>query len=371
MLALAGIGVAITLIFMQLGFLGAVQDSATKLFDTLKFDLIVRSPEYLHVADAGQIDKQVLHEIAVLEGVEAVYPFRITRSSWQDKLGRPQGLLLMGIDPNDSPFDDARVNEHMARLQSTGSLLMDRKSHPDFSPLNGRRFSELDIGRTVVVAEQRLHLSGLYTLGSGLTSNGAALVSDRTFSELLPYFPYEKVSMGLICVQSPDQVEVLRKLVESRFRAEDGSLPFEVLPRSEVNQRELKRWIMETPIGFIFSLGVGIAAIVGTAIVYSVLANDVASRMPEYATLRAMGYRSSYLAGVVMRQSWYLALFAFVPSLVLSLGLYKLTGSLASIDLSMTWQRVVIVLVMTLGICSVSGLLALKKLWQVQPADLF
>jgi putative ABC transport system permease protein len=46
-LSLGGIGIAVVLIFMQLGFLGAVENTATVIYSKMDFDLLVRSPEYL------------------------------------------------------------------------------------------------------------------------------------------------------------------------------------------------------------------------------------------------------------------------------------------------------------------------------------
>ncbi len=370
-LALAGIGEAVVLIFMQLGFLGAVQNTATGIFDKLDFALLVRSPNYLHLADTDKFDGRVMDQIAGYDGVESVNHVRTTMGSWRNADGLPQGVLLFAVPTHPAPFNDPLVTADLPALGAPNSVLIDRKSHPDFSPLDGKRFGPQDVGRSVVVSEHTLKVSGLFTMGSGLACNGAAIVSEATFAKLVPYFGEHDISLGLVQVAPGTDPELLAKRLRAGLSNVDGSAPVEILQRSEVASRELRRWVAETPIGFIFSLGVAIAAIVGTAIVYMVLANDVAARLPEYATLRAMGYSPVYLAGVVMKQAGYLALFAFVPALAVSWTLYAATGAAAGIDLTMTGGRVIGVLVMTFGICGVSGLFALQKLWQVQPADLF
>ncbi len=370
-LALAGIGVAIVLIFMQLGFLGAVQNTATNIFEKFEFELLVRSPNYLHLADTDKFDRRVLDEIASFPGVKSVAHVKIAMGSWRNREGQPHGVLLFGIPVDRVPFNDPLVTADVDKLLVANSLLIDRKCHPDFSPLDGRRFGELDIGRSVVVSDQTLTVSGLFTMGSGLACNGAAIVSEATFAKLAPYFRERDISIGLVRLDPEADPRELATQLRNRLQNRDGSAPVEILSRGEVTRRELRRWVAETPIGFIFSLGVGIAAIVGTAIVYMVLANDVTARLPEYATLRAMGYSPLYLASVVMKQAAYLAIFAFLPALALSWLLYWITGSAAGMDLSMTGWRIIGVLVMTFGICGISGLFALKKLWQVQPADLF
>ena len=102
-----------------------------------------------------------------------------------------------------------------------------------------------------------------------------------------------------------------------------------------------------------------------------ILSTDVAHRLSEYATLKAMGYTNFFLSMVVLKQAAYLAFFAFVPSLLLSMILYQLTAAAAKIPIFMTLERVLFVLFLSLLMCGVSGALALRKLWQAEPAELF
>ena len=91
-----------------------------------------------------------------------------------------------------------------------------------------------------------------------------------------------------------------------------ASLPedIEVLTRDEVIDSEIRHWVWQTNYGLIFQSGVLVAVVVGTAIVYQVLASEVTSRMPEYATLKAMGYGNAYLVRVMVEQSLLLAIVA-------------------------------------------------------------
>ena len=146
----------------------------------------------------------------------------------------------------------------------------------------------------------------------------------------------------------------------------------EVLTRAEVLGGEVRHWVWETSIGLIFQLGVVVALVVGTAIVYQVLSSDVANHLPEYATLKAMGYSGSYLASVVLQQAVVLAVMGFVPGLAISAALYGLTrvgrpnphrhdfGPGAFCARPWRWSM-----------CTISGLGALRKVRSADPADLF
>ncbi len=376
-LSLAGICVAIVLIFMQLGFRGAVGDTAVNIYQKLDFDILVRSPNYLHFTDASRIDRHALEEIAGATEIASVNFLNVSGTSWRNAGGEYKGALLLGLDPANTPLLDDAINQQLDQLTSLDSLLVDTKSHREFSPANGKKFSQQDVGRTVQVAGQPMTINGLFSMGAGLAANGAAIVTRSTFDQLLPMFGQRNTTFGLIKLQPDANAEAVVAALKRRFAVNhpSGSAPapsaIEILTRAKVMQRELDRWMNETPIGFIFTLGVLIAFLVGASIVYMVLGNDVADRLHEYATLLAMGYSNPVLASVVMKQAIYLAVFAFVPALLISMFLYWLTSTLANLELAMNWTRVLFVMILTLLMCLGSGTLALRKLWKAAPADLF
>ena len=123
--------------------------------------------------------------------------------------------------------------------------------------------------------------------------------------------------------------------------------------------------------GFIFSLGVLVGFIVGSIIVYQILFGDVMNSLPQYATLKAMGYRDSYVISIVIQQSAILALVGFVPGLLLSMGLYSLLATVTKLTVLMTTTRALQVLLLTFVMCVGSGTLATRKLVQLDPADVF
>ena len=53
--ALAGVGFAVTLLFMQLGFLASVSLLALLVYDALDFDLVLTAPDYVMLTQSGTI----------------------------------------------------------------------------------------------------------------------------------------------------------------------------------------------------------------------------------------------------------------------------------------------------------------------------
>ena len=56
---------------------------------------------------------------------------------------------------------------------------------------------------------------------------------------------------------------------------------------------------------------------------------------------------------------------------VLTLFLYQTAGSATQLPLEMTWLRAIVVLALTLVMCTVSGVIAARKVRTLDPADIF
>ena len=116
---------------------------------------------------------------------------------------------------------------------------------------------------------------------------------------------------------------------------------------------------------------VAMGFVVGCVIVYQVLYTDVSDHLPEYATLMAMGYRVSHLLGVVMREGFYLAALGYVPAYIAGQGLYWFVRDATKLPVGMDPARAITVLVMILVMCMLSSLLAMRRLIDADPAEIF
>ena len=371
LISVAGIGIAVVLIFMQLGFRGAVESTATTIYGKMDFDVIVRSKDYLHFVDSRQISMSLSAVIKSVPGTQKPTPFYVSMGNWRHPKGELiRGVIIMGTPFGSSPFADTDLTRKIRRLTAKPFVLIDQKTHFEFGPVNKRKFGDEDIGVITNVTNSAVKIVGHFEIGAGLTAHGSIITSDRGFEELLggAFNVQKNTSMFLVKLDNPDNATLVASQINNRLPNTHNAV---ALTREEVMQAELTRWIDQTPLGFVFTLGVIVSFIVGSAIVFMVLSNDVTNRLPEYATLKAMGYTNYYLSTIVLRQATYLAFFAFVPALATSLVLYQVTSFLANISIQMTLVRMLAVLLLSVMMCWLSGVGALKKLWQAEPASLF
>jgi putative ABC transport system permease protein len=111
--------------------------------------------------------------------------------------------------------------------------------------------------------------------------------------------------------------------------------------------------------------------LVGLVIVYQVLSTDVADHLREYATFKAMGYAHPFFLGIVFEEALILAVFGFIPGLIVSMGLYTALVAVTGLPVTMVASRAVLVFVGTLAACALSGAVATRRLAAADPADLF
>jgi putative ABC transport system permease protein len=123
--------------------------------------------------------------------------------------------------------------------------------------------------------------------------------------------------------------------------------------------------------GPIFWMGTIVGFVVGMLISYQIIYTDLSDQLPQYATLKGMGYGSLYLVRVVFEQAAFAAVAAYVPAWLLCLLVYRIIGELALMPLHMTLQVTAISFALTLGMCLVSAALAIRRVIAVDPAEVF
>jgi putative ABC transport system permease protein len=111
--------------------------------------------------------------------------------------------------------------------------------------------------------------------------------------------------------------------------------------------------------------------VVGLIIVYQILFADVQDHLREYATLKAMGYTHGYLRNVVLQEALILGVLGFLPGLGVAHLVFTKGADATRLPLEMSVDGALGVFALTLAMCAGSGLLALRKLRTVDPAEVF
>jgi putative ABC transport system permease protein len=382
-----GIALAVVLIFVQYGFRNALLDSNVLLIQKLNADLAVVSGRRAALPFRETVSRRRLAQIEGLPGVDTVhllyleYYISLVRNPAESPDKRPPNrpIRVIGIDPeayllkfpelDPAPGESrSRVNE----LQQLGRALFDRGGKTNIHDRAESIFGPMVPGAKTDLAGQQIHIVGEINLGSDFGAEGTLIMSEDSFVELLrrPYTlgdPRAEVEMGLVRLFPGADRRAVKETIRNAFP--EGDL--DVLTIDELVERERRFWLENTPIGFVFGLGMGLSFIIGAVICYEILSSDVADHMAEYATLKAIGYRNSYLSKVLIEQAMLMAASGFFPGMAVSWVIYQWLGYLTSLPMWMTPARIGFVLGLTVLMCAGSGLLALRKAQQVDPAEVF
>ena len=368
--AVAGVTFAVVLIFLQLGFRSTAEKTASLVYEALDFDILLRSKNVGRLSQSRPFPEVRLYQAASTGGVCGVSSVSLNYNRWQSLAGAARPILALGVAPDATVFSNPELRAKVSLLTAPEFVLIDRASRSEFGPHNGSEFGDEDIGTEAEIERHRIRLVGHFLLGTTFDADGMAVLSQEGFRRLQPAWPAGCISLGLIRLEhGADPAAVARRLRE-RFSTADTA-DVDVFTRTEVMDRERWVWLWQQSIGMIFTMGVAVAFVVGSVIVYQVLSSDVTNHLPEYATLKAMGYTNGFLSRVVLAQAVILALLGFVPGLVVSQILYVATAWKTRLPLDMTLPRIAGVLGLSLAMCIVSGWVALRKLRHADPADLY
>ena len=365
LVALAGISFAGILMFMQLGFRDGLFDASVTVHREFDADLVLISPRSASSVRMAGFPRRRLIQTLADPAVSGVTPVHWGLMLWRNpESRRNREILVLGFEPADPFFVDPQLAEKTDVLKQKGRILFDQLSRPEFGPI-AEWYRE---GRTVEteIAGNRVRVEGLVSLGTSFGADGNLLTSTETFLDLMPQKAPGSIEVGLIRLQQEaDPETVLERLQE---RLPDDVL---VLTKQGFIDFEQNYWKSSTAIGFIFTLGAAMGFVVGCVIVYQVLYTDVSDHLPEYATLMAMGYRLSHLLGVVLREGLYLAALGYLPAYLAGEGLYWFVRDATRLPVGMDLNRALTVLAMILVMCLLSALLAMRRLVDADPAEIF
>ena len=367
-LAAGGVGFAVLLMFMQIGFRNALFDSTVQIAKLLKADLFVLSRSRNNLPNEQRFSRMTLERARGIAGV----PIHVERTQTELRVvGHPSRLIrVIGVPLIGTVFTEKYLDNKRQLLLDPRYALLDRKTKSSYG---------FERSNLVTLRNQEIELMGnqlrvvdWMEIGTDFVHDGSLIVSEDAIRHFFPFRagtgndPLSVVDFGLIQLDRGANVEHVRKAIQALAPDE-----VDVMTKQEIINREIAFWGTATPIGIIFFVGTIMGFVVGTIICYQILYTDISDHLAEFATLKAMGYSSWYFGRLVLMQSVYLTFIGFIPGFAVTVGLYELLSKTTGLIMLLKFERVLLVFTLTLIMCVVSGLLAVRRLWSADPANLF
>jgi putative ABC transport system permease protein len=367
-LAVAGIGFAVLLMCMELSIRKALVDNSIAVIEHMNGQLFIVSKAEYTIAVREGFSHQRLAQARGCPAVRGAYPLYIEthRSSFKnlDLNGEAPPIRVLAFKPDDPVFDFPQVESHRRELRLPNRALYDNKSKDEYGAVT--------VGQRVELAEHALQIVGLFSLGTDFANDGNLITSDLTYRDMFPTGPgrdpLTTVDVGIIRLNVNKKRDVLEACRDLRQRLPPD---VDVLTKDEFVARERLFWNESTPIGFIFWLGTWMGFIVGSVICYQILSTDVTEHLPQFATLKAMGYANRYFVWVILQEAVFLSLMGFVPGVLLSMLFCWAASHLTHLTVDVPLLTAIQVLLISMAMCAVSARLAVQRVMRVDPAELF
>lgn len=363
--AVAGVVVAVMLMLVQLGIRQGVLDNTVAFVRLIDADLVIVSPGTNTIFNSAQFPRRLLIRMrnhAAVEDVQEVYRSAAMWKNPWNHIEHPIGIY--GVDAEEPMLRLPGLSEHASDLRLMDRILFDGMSRDTYGPV----VSALE-ERGEVVAElnsRKVHVIGHIDVGIAISNDGNVYTSRENFQRLFPQRPAGSVDLGLIRLD--DDADVQKVMVELRQLL---GAEAKLITQAELVASEISFVRTNAPIDFIFGMGAVVGFFIGAVVVYQILYTEVTNHLPQFATLKAMGFTDGYLLRLVLSEAVILALFGYIPGFFMALGLYRVATKEIQMPFTMTVDRGVGVLVATLLMCCISAAIAIRKAQTANPADVF
>jgi putative ABC transport system permease protein len=363
--AVAGVMVAVMLMWVQLGILASLYDSATVVHRGIRADLVVVHTLTDSMNQSKPFSVRTLYRARGHAGVQEVGELLLGSVTWRNPDdGSQWNIQCYGLDPEGGWLAVDGLEESAAALRAPDTFIYDRKSKPVF----GKVLPAFDRGDTVEVemSRRRVRMVGTTSMAASFGQMGNVVTSRENFLRLKGGHSADQVHVGLIRLRPGADVNAVKAELAAELSPEA-----KVFTQPEFAEFELRYWKTNAPVGFIFTMGTVIGFFIGFIVVYQILYTDVTNHLPYYATMKAMGFTDGYLLRLVVKQGIILSAVGYLPGTLLALAFYKAMNIATGIPVQPTWERAGMLLGLTFLMCLLSGAMATRRLRAADPADVF
>lgn len=366
---LAGVAFAVVLVFMQLGFMNMLFDTTVMVHRMLAADLVLVSTKVRDMSSAGTIPRRRLAQALAVDGVADGEVLYVALRDWikpaGDRPGERGQMMVIGVRPDFAAFRDPAIAAQLPLLHQAGSVLFDAGSRGDY-----RAFAAAIAAGAQPEAElagRTARAQGLFRLGSSLGVEGTLITSEDSFFLYAPTRSSGAPSLALLRLVPGARAEDVAARINAAIDGEDT----QAMTMAQFIAHSRGYIARESPVSFIFSLGTAIGLLVGTVVLVQILTAEVQDHLPEYATFLAIGFSRRWLLGIVFEQAAILAVLGFLPGLAIAAALYQLIRSALAIPIALPVGRILLVFLLTVGMCLLSGAMAMRRLRRADPAEVF
>lgn len=359
-----GIAFAVVLMLVEFGFRNAFLESSLQLIRHMDGDIVLLSSTKYRTGRTDAFSRRQLYLANSVEGVASIRPIYGNVTLWKNpQSGKNFTINVYGFDPDASPWLWPEIATHHDALKQPDTVMFDSHARSFLGRVADG--TETELGR------RRVRIVGTFPLGPDFLADGTLLTSDRNFLKVfargaLAAGELADVEFGVIKVTPGTAVATVKAALQQALSP--SVLP---LTKTELIALETTFQTKTSSVGPIFDLGAVIGFVVGMLISYQILYTDLSDQLPQYATLRAIGFDDRYLIGSVIKQAVLYAVAAMVPAWLAADILFHAIGDYSLLPMQLTPGLLLLSAALTLTMCLLSGLVAMRRVLDADPAEVF
>lgn len=356
LVASASVAMGVIVIFVELGLLLGMLDAQALIANLVRGDLLIMNIARVTLHRWDKIDLVRLDEAAAVPGVERVTPI------YQDHVGlrdpddkRVRRIILYAFPPDDIPFKLADPAGVSRALRFSHGFLYDRLSRPIFGKFGAGDDIQLD---TVP-----FRVGGYVSIGADIVNDGNILMSSGDWRARSPD---AKPIMGVIHLSPGASAKRTRRAILAALPPD-----VTVLTPAETVRRETLYTLRSAPVGLLFVIGMLAGLVIGTINCYQVLYNEISDHLPQFATLKAMGFSDAFMRAVIIGQAIVLSVSGFAIGAGFSWLADRYIAAQSMLPIHLSVASIVVVLCLAFAMCVGAGLIAIRRVALADPAALY
>lgn len=353
---LVGVLFAVLLMGVELGLLLGFARTTSGLVDQTHADLWITPAGTTNVDIAGRLDLRRRFEALAVPGVESVDLLMMQFAFWRKPDGGTESVSVVGFNLAGGlarPWN--LVEGSIEDLSQDDAVIIDR--------LYAGKLGVTALGQTVEINNRRARVVG-YTAGIRTFTQSPYVFTTHSNAQNFTFFRPDQTTYLLVSLKPGANRAAVRDALQARLGRVD------VWFAQDFARAAQRYWLVTTGAGSALLLAALLGLVVGIVIVGQTLYATTVDRLPEYATLRAMGAPNGYLHRVILKQAAISAVFGFAGGMVL-VWLVVLASAGSTVAVAMPAGLIGVLAVLTLCMCALGALVSIRRVTRIDPTSVF
>ena len=353
---LVGVLFAVLLMGVELGLLLGFARTTSGMVDHTQADLWVTPAGTTNVDIAGRLDERRRFEALAVPGVAAVDALMLQFAFWRKPDGGTESVSMIGFNlasGQGRPWN--LVQGRIEDLQQDDAVIIDT--------LYAEKLGIVALGQTVEINNQRARVVG-FTRGIRTFTQSPYVFTTHRNAQKFTFLRPDQTTYLLVRLNPGADVDAVRDALQARLGRVD------VWRSADFARAAQRYWLVTTGAGSALLLAALLGLVVGIVIVGQTLYATTVDRLPEYATLRAMGAPNRYLYAVILKQAVISATLGFAGGMLL-VGLVVLAGEGSTVAVAMPAGLVGVLALLTVFMCMLGALISIRRITRIDPTSVF